>query len=135
VFSDNGKHPGVVLRVDHPIMLPNGLQIQMHAIADDEDVAADPSGMSCFVALPGGSESVVLRLACSGDRVGLKRTVTDVCRAAGIPPEERPGVWVAVCTTTGDILWVPGVPFGQRALQHGVSPTHLLVAHEPSKGR
>lgn len=132
VFSDSGKHPGVVLRVDHPITLPNGLQIQMHAVTDDEDVVADPSGMSCFVALPGGGQGIVLRLARSGDRVGLKRTVTDVCRSARIPPEERPGAWVAVCPTTGDILWVPGVPFGQRALQPGVSPTHLLVAYEPS---
>ena len=132
VFSDSGKHPGVVLRVDHPITLPNGLQIQMHAVTDDEDVVADPSGMSCFVALPGGGQGIVLRLARSGDRVGLKRTVTDVCRSARIPPEQRPGAWVAVCPTTGDILWVPGVPFGQRALQPGVSPTHLLVAYEPS---
>jgi tRNA(Ile)-lysidine synthase len=134
VFSDSCKHPGVVLRADQPILLPNGLQIQMHAVTDDAGVVADPSGMSCFVALPGGSESVVLRLTRSGDQIGLKRTVTDVCRSAGIPPEERPAVWVAVCPTTGDILWVPGVPFGQRTLQHGVPPTHLLVAHEPSKG-
>ena len=132
VFSDSGKHPGVVLRVDQPITLPNGLQIQMRAVTDDEDVVADPSGMSCFVALPGGGQGIVLRLARSGDRVGLKRTVTDVCRSARILPEERPGAWVAVCPTTGDILWVPGVPFGQRALQPGVSPTHLLVAYEPS---
>ena len=131
VFSDSGKHPGVVLHVDHPITLPNGLQIQMRAVTDDEDVVADPSGMSCFVALPGGGQGIVLRLARSGDRVGLKRTVRDVCRSAGIPPEERPGAWVAVCPTTEDILWVPGVPFGQRTLQHGVPPTHLLVAYEP----
>ena len=132
VFSDSGKHPGVVLRVDQPITLPNDLQIQMHAVTDDKGLVADPSGMSCFLALHSGSESVLLRLARSGDRVGLKRTVTDVCRSARIPPEGRPGVWVAVCPTTGDILWVPGVPFGQRALQPGVSPTHLLVAYEPS---
>jgi hypothetical protein len=134
VFSDGGKHPGVVLSANRPITLPNDLHIQMHAVTDDKGVVADPSGMTCFVGLPSGIESVVLRLARSGDRLGPKRTITDVCRAAGIPPEKRPGVWVALCPLSGDILWVPGVPFGQRTLQHGVSPTHLLVTHEPSKG-
>ena len=36
--------------------------------------------------------------------------------------------------STGDVLWVPGVPFGQRTLQSGVSPTHFLVGSEPSGG-
>ena len=134
VFSDSGKHPGMALGINQTIGLPNGLQIQMQAVTGEQDVVADPSGMSCFVTLPSGSEGVVLRLARSGDRLGAKRTVTDVCRAAGIPPEERPGVWVAVCPLTHDVLWVPGFPFGQRALQSGVSPTHFLVGSEPSAG-
>ena len=134
VFSDSGKHPGMALIVNQTIALPCGLQIQMQAVMGEQNVVADPSGMTCFVALPSGSEGAVLRLARSGDRLGAKRSVTDVCRAAGIPPDERPGVWVAVCPLTGDVLWVPGVPFGQRALQSGVSPTHFLVASQPSGG-
>jgi hypothetical protein len=124
----------MALTIKQTIGLPNGLQIQMQAVNGEQDVVADPSGMTCFVALPSGSEGIVLRLARSGDRLGAKRTVTDVCRAAGIPPEERSGVWVAACPITGDILWVPGVPFGQRALQSGVSPTHYLLASQPSNG-
>jgi hypothetical protein len=106
----------------------------MQAVTGEQDVVADPSGMTCFVTLPSGSEGVVLRLARSGDRLGAKRSVTDVCRAAGIPPEERPGVWVAVCPSTGDVLWVPGVCFGQRQLSQGVKPTHFLVASHAIAG-
>jgi tRNA(Ile)-lysidine synthetase-like protein len=134
VFSDGGKHPGMALDVNQTIGLPNGLEIQMQAVTCEQDVVADPSGMTCFVTLPSGSESVVLRLARSGDRLGAKRSVTDVCRAAGIPPEERPGVWVAVCPSTGDVLWVPGVCFGQRQLSQGVKPTHFLVASHAIAG-
>ena len=134
VFSDSGKHPGMALDVNQTIGLPNGLEIQMQAVTGVQDVVADPSGMTCFVTLPSGSEGVVLRLARSGDRLGAKRSVTDVCRAAGIPPEERPGVWVAVCPSTGDVLWVPGVCFGQRQLSQGVKPTHILVASHAIAG-
>lgn len=78
VFSDSGKHPGMALDVNQTIELPNGLQIQMQAVTDEQDVVADTSGMTCFVALPCGSEGVVLRLARSGDRLGANRSVTDV---------------------------------------------------------
>ena len=134
VFTDSGKHPGVLLRVDQSITLPNGLCIHLQAVTDNENAVADPSGMTCFVALPSGSEGVVLRLTRSGDRLGPKRTVTDVCRAAGIPPEERPGVWVAACPLTGDVLWVPGVAFGQRTLLIEAAVTHLLSVDVASAG-
>lgn len=134
VFSDGGKYPGMALDSNQTIGLPNGLEIQMQAVSGEQDVVADPSGMTCFVALPSASEGVVLRLARSGDRLGAKRSVTDVCRAAGIQPNERPGVWVAECPSTGDVLWVPGVCFGQKPLTQGSKPTHFLVASHAIAG-
>ncbi len=134
VFSDSGIHTGMALDVNQTIGLPNGLQIHMQAVTREQDVVADPSGMTCFIALPSGSDGVVLRLVRNGDRLGAKRNVTDVCRAAGIPPEERPGVWVVACPLTGDVLWIPGVGYGQRQLPQGVKPTHFLVAYHAIGG-
>lgn len=128
VLSTSGKHPGVTLDVGQTIKLPTDIQIQMQPVTCDQSVVADASGMTCFVVLPSGSEGVVLRLARSGDRLGGKRSVTDVCRAAGIAPEERRGVWVVACPSTGDVIWVPGVNFGQRQLLDGDKPTHFLTA-------
>ncbi len=79
-----------------------------------------------MIALADPAQGIVLRLVRNGDRLGPYRKVTDVCRAAGIPPTERPGVWVALCPETGDVLWVPGVAFGQRPLLVGAAVTHLL---------
>jgi len=128
VFSISGRHPGVTLGFNQTIGLPNGLEIQMQAVTCEQDVVADASGMTCFVTLSSGSNGVVLRPARSGDRLGGKRSVTDVCRAAGIAPEERPGIWVVACPSTDDVLWVPGVNFGQRQLSVEDKPTHLLTA-------
>ena len=124
VFSEDGNHLGVMLHEAAPVTLPNGQTIRMRTIDDDD--WTDPTGMQCMIALADPAKGIVLRLVKNGDRLGQERKVTDVCRAAGIPPAERPGVWVAVCPETGDVLWVPGVAFGQRPLLVGAAVTHLL---------
>lgn len=124
VFSENGNHSGVMLYEGAPVMLPNGQTVRIRTINDDD--RTDPTGMQCMIALPDPAQGIILRLVRNGDRLGPNRKVADVCRAAGIPPAERSGIWVAVCPVTGDVLWVPGVAFGQRPLLVGAAVTHLL---------
>ena len=132
VFSEDGNHSGVMLYEAAPIVLPNGQTVRIRTIDDDD--RTDPTGMQCMIALAAPAEGIVLRLVRNGDRLGPNRKVADVCRAAGIPPAERSGIWVAVCPETGDVLWVPGVPFGQRPLRVGATVTHLLSIDVASVG-
>jgi tRNA(Ile)-lysidine synthase len=132
VFSEDGNHSGVMLYEAALVVLPNGQTVRIRTIDDDD--RTDPTGMQCMIALAAPAEGIVFRLVRNGDRLGPNRKVADVCRAAGIPPAERSGIWVAVCPETGDVLWVPGVAFGQRPLRVGATVTHLLSIDVASVG-
>lgn len=132
VFSENGNHSGVMLYEGAPVVLPNGQTVRIRTIDDDD--RTDPTGMQCMIALADPAQGIILRLVRNGDRLGPNRKVADVCRAAGIPPAERSGIWVAVCPETGDVLWVPGVAFGQLPLRVGATVTHLLSVDVASVG-